>query len=251
MGLLRGIYANSGETVEGLAINMNRTIDQALRFDVVGPTPGLRGPDRVAVRAAVQVAGEGYAILPNAELTMPVEGGSGLSIIGLPALVGDLQGARYVLGARAFTGVSRSAPSSVLSLITAAESSQLISISGFLPVPTLSVGAGDAAFWGGELAVVYDDAAGVVSLARYDIRSGGGLVTWTVAAPPAAKSFRLPDLSRLPEGGLLPGTLDVSVSLASVADFDYGALTSEQLSRFSWQAYATDVARARYEPSAP
>ena len=54
----------------------------------------------------------------------------------------------------------RSAPSSVLSLVTAAESSQLISISGFLPVPTLTVGAGDAPFWDGELAVAFDDAAG-------------------------------------------------------------------------------------------
>jgi hypothetical protein len=251
MGLLRGIYGNSGETLDGLVINMNRTIDQALRFDVVGPAPGARGPDRVAVRAAIQVAGEGYAILPNAEITTPVEGGSGLSIIGLPALVGELQGSRYVLGARAFTGVARSAPSSVLSLVTAAESSQLISISGFLPVPTLTVGASDEPFWGGELAVAFDDATGAVDLVRYDIRSGGGLVTWSVAAPPSATSFRLPDLSLLPEGGLLPGNLDISVSLARIDEFEYATLTSEQLSRFSWQAYATDVGRARHEPSAP
>jgi hypothetical protein len=251
MGLLRGIYANPGDTLDGFSISMSHTIDQALRFDVVGPAPGVRGPDRVSVRAAVQVAGEGYAILPNAEITTAVEGGSGLSIIGLPALVNEFAGSRYVLGARAFTGVTRSAPSSVLSLVTAAESSQLISISGFLPVPTLTVGAGDAPFWGGELAVAFDDQAGAVSLVRYDIRSGGGLVSWSVAAPPTTTSFRLPDLSRLPEGGLLPGNLDISVSLARVDEFEYGALTSEQLSRFSWQAYATDVARARYEPSAP
>jgi IPT/TIG domain len=251
MGLLRGIYASPGDTVEGLAIVMNRTVDQALSFDVVGPVPGARGPDRIAVHAAVKVAGAGYAILPNVELTTPVAGGSGLSIIGLPALVGELQGSRYVLGARASTGVTRSAPSSVISLISAPESSQRISVSGFLPVPTLTVGASDAPFWGGELAVAFDDAAGAVSLVSYDIRSGGGLVSWSVVAPPTATSFRLPDLSRLPEGGLLEGTLDVSVSLASVADFEYAALTTEQLSRFSWLAYATDVARARFEPSVP
>jgi hypothetical protein len=200
----------------------------------------------------VQVAGEGYAILPNAEVTTPVAGGSGLSIIGLPALVGDLSGSRYVLGARAFTGVARSAPSSVLSLITAGEASELISIEGFLPVPTLSVGSTQSALWGGELAVAFDDAAGAVSLVRYDIRSGGGVVSWSVAAPPTATSFRLPELSGLPEGGgLLTGPLDVSVSLAKVADFDYSRMTSDQLARFSWQAYATDVARARYEPPAP
>jgi hypothetical protein len=251
MGLLRGIYANPGDTVEGLAINMSRTIDQALRFDVVGPTPGARGPDRLAVRAAVQVAGEGYAILPNAEIMAPVEGGSGLSIIGVPALVGELSGSRYVLGARAFTGVGRSAPNSVLSLITATEPSQLISINGFLPVPTLSVGTADAAFWDGQLAVAFADPSAAVSLVRYDIRSGGGLVSWTVVTPPSATSFRLPDLSLLPEGGLIAGTLDVTVTLARVDAFDYATLTSEQLSRFSWQAYATDAVDASYEPSAP
>ena len=76
-------------------------------------------------------------------------------------------------------------------------------------------------------------------------------MSWSVAAPPAHRAVRLPDLSRLPEGGLVAGTLDVSVSLANVTELDYSTLTSEQLSRFSWQAYATDVARARYEPTAP
>jgi len=251
MGLLRGLYGNPGDTIEGLAINMSRTIDQSLRFDIVGPAPGAKGPDRVAVRAAVQVGGAGFAILPNAELTAPVSGGNGLAIIGLPALVGDLEGSQYVLGARAFTGVGRAAPTSVLPLITAAESSQLISVSGFLPVPTLSVGQNAALAWNGELGVSFDAASGAVSLVRYDVRSGGGLVSWAIAAPPTAAGFRLPDLSRLPEGGLLAGELDVGVSLASVEGFDYATLSSEQLSRFSWQAYATDVARARYVPTAP
>jgi hypothetical protein len=249
MGLVRGLYANPGETIEGLAIVMNQTVDQALRFDVVGPVPGARGPDRVAVRAAVQVAGEGYAILPNAELTTPVAGGSGLALVGLPPLQGAFEGSRYVLGARAYTGVSRSAPSSVLPLITASESSELISVTGFLPVPTLSVGASEALAWTGELGVAFADPEGEVSLVRYDVRSGGGLINWTIASPPSTLSVRLPDLSLLPEGGLITGALEVSVSLAHVDELEYGALTSEQLSRLSWQAYATDVARTRYESS--
>ena len=251
MGLVRGLYANPGDTIEGLAIVMDRTIDQALRFDIVGPVPGARGPDRVTVRAAVQVAGEGYAILPNTELQAPVAGGSGLSIIGVPALGNALEGSRYVIGARAYTGAAGSAPSSVLPLITAAEASTTIAIDGFLPVPTLSLGATDALTWNGELGIAFEDASARVSLVRYDLRTGGGLVNWSVAAPAGHRNVRLPDLSRLPEGGLVAGTLDVSVSLANVPELDYATLTSEQLSRFSWQAYATDVARARYEPTAP
>lgn len=250
MGLLRGVFGNPGDVVEGLAINMSRTIDQSLRFDVVGPVPGAKGPDRVAIRAAVQVGSAGYAILPNAELTTPVSGGSGLAIIGLPALVGELEGSRYVLGARAFTGIGRAAPTSVIPLITAAESSQQISVDGFLPVPTLSVGQDASLAWNGELGVTFDTASDAVSVVRYDVRSGNGLISWAIAAPPTATTFRLPDLSRLPEGGLLAGELDVSVSVASVEGFDYAALSSEQLSRASWRAYATDVSRSRYVPAA-
>jgi hypothetical protein len=239
MGLLRGVFANSGDTVEGLAIRMERTIDQALRLDITGPVPGAEGPDRVAVRAAVQVSGSGYAILPNAELQTPVAGGNGLTLIGLPALTGAFEGSRYVVGARAFTGVGRSAPTSVLPLITAAEASQPIAVTGFLPIPTLRVGAEGALGWDGELAVQFDDPNAAVSVVRYDIRSGGGLITWSVAAPPGATR------------DMISGQLDVSVSLASVEEFDFATLTSEQLQRAAWRAYATDVARTRYQPSAP
>jgi hypothetical protein len=139
----------------------------------------------------------------------------------------------------------------VLPLITAAEASQTIAIDGFLPVPSLSVGTTDALTWSGELGVAFEDASARVSVIRYDLRSGAGLVTWLVVAPPSHRAVRLPDLSRLPEGGLIAGTLEASVSLANVAELDYAALTSQQLSRASWQAYATDVARARYEPTPP
>ena len=89
---------------------------------------------------------------------------------------------------------------------------------------------------------------------RRSATSAAGVFASTSACTAAIRSavgFRLPDLSRLPEGGLISGELDVGVSLASVEGFDYATLTSEQLSRFSWQAYATDVARARYVPTAP
>jgi hypothetical protein len=246
MGLLRGLYGNPGETIDGVAIKMDRTLDQALSFDVVGPTPGAEGPDRLAVRAAVEVAEQSYAILPNADVEAGVAGGTGLTIVGLPALVGDLAGSRYVVGARAFNGVSRTPPTSVLPLITALEPSQTIAVNGFLPVPTLSLGANEALAWNGDVGVAFVDGQARVSLIRVDLRSAGGLISWTVAAPSSAPSFHLPDLSILPEGGLLPGALDVSVSLANIPDFDYGALTSEQMARFGWQAYATDVDTTRY-----
>jgi hypothetical protein len=247
MGLLRGLYGNPGETIDGVAIPMDRTLDQALHFDVIGPTPGAEGPDRVSLHAAVEISDQSYAILPNAEIGAGVAGGTGLAIVGLPALVGDLEGSRYVVDARAYNSITRSPPTSVLPLITALEPSQTIPVNGFLPVPTLSLGSTETLAWSGDVSVSFADPDSRVSLVRYSLSSANGLIAWSVTAPPSATTFHLPDLSRLPEGGLIAGALDASVSLANITEFDYGAVTSEQMFRSGWEAYATDVATTRYD----
>jgi hypothetical protein len=89
-----------------------------------------------------------------------------------------------------------------------------------------------------------------VSLVHYDVRSGAGLVTWSIVAPPTAAPFRLPDLSVLPEGDLVPGAIEIVGSLASLPDVDYSELRSAQMRRGAWAAYATDIASSRYERSA-
>ncbi len=249
MGMLRGLYGNPGDVLEGLAIAMDRTLDQALRLDIVGPLPAVRGPDRLEVRVAVQVTGSGFAILPNARREGPLAGMVGETVVGLPALVGDLAGASYSVGAQAFTGAGRAAPLSVLSLLTARDTTAPVVVGGFVPVPTLTFGSDDQINWNRELGVSFAGTGTEVSLVRYEIRSGEGLVTWSVNAPPAAAAFRLPDLSLLPEGDLLPGALDIVVSLARVPELDYAKLESEQLFRFSWEAYAVDVGSTRYDPS--
>jgi hypothetical protein len=56
----------------------------------------------------------------------------------------------------------------------------------------------------------------------------------------------LPDLSRLPDADILPGNLDVVVSLAGLPDFDYSQLDLADLRRSAWPAYAMDRAATRY-----
>src|SRR6185436_11321019 len=53
LGLLRGIYADPGETIEGLSIAMDVTLDQALTLELDEPTKSDRGPDRLNVSVAV------------------------------------------------------------------------------------------------------------------------------------------------------------------------------------------------------
>jgi hypothetical protein len=86
-----------------------------------------------------------------------------------------------------------------------------------------------------------------VDLIHYAVSSGAGLITWSIIAPPGVPAVELPELGRLPQGDLLPGALDVVVSLASVPELDYAQLELEQIRRAAWQAYAVDVAPTRYE----
>ena len=74
-----------------------------------------------------------------------------------------------------------------------------------------------------------------------------GSYPWSVIAPPGQPAVELPELGLLPEGGILPGAVDVVVSLASVPELDYAQLELEQIRRAAWQAYAVDVAPTRYE----
>ncbi len=250
MGVLRGLFGEPGETIDGVSIPMDLTLDQALTFDVAAPSAGTRGPDRLDVRVAVQISNSGFAIFPNTLLESPISTSGSLDLIGLPALVGDLAGSQYVVGARAATGVGRSLPQSVLSLITAREPSSPIAVSGFVPVPSLTVGSTDGLTWNGELGVSWSGEGRPVSVVLYEVRSGSGLVTWSIAAPPSAGPPRLPDLGKLPSGGLVPGGIEVVVSLASMEEFDYAELATLQLRRFSWDAYASDAGSGRYEPPA-
>jgi hypothetical protein len=247
LGILRGIYADPGESIEGLSIPMDITLDQAITLDLEEPTPSGRGPDRLDVSVAVQTGDQGFLLLPNLSVEAPVPGSSSLGLVGLPALLRGLAGSEYAISVRAVTGAAASLPQSVLPLITAREASQPIPVRSFVPVPSLSVGSTAQGAWNRSLAVSWTDRGRSVDLVEYLITSGSGLISWTVATPPDVASVELPDLSGLPQGDLLPGALDVTVSLAGLDDFDYAKLELRQLRRQSWQAFALDVAPSHYE----
>jgi hypothetical protein len=187
--------------------------------------------------------------LPNALLETPLRGGENLGLIGVPALVGDLEGARYAIAARAVPDSGLGAPLSVLPMITAENTIGTIVVDNFIPVPTLAIGSSAELAWNRELGTSWSGAGREVSLVHYDVRSGAGLVTWSIVAPPTAAAFRLPDLSALPEGDLVPGAIEIVVSLAHLPEVAYSELRSEQMRRGAWAAYAADVANSRYEPS--
>ena len=99
--------------------------------------------------------------------------------------------------------------------------------------------ADNGAWTGTELAWAWLPGGESVDLSVLTLSTGGGLVNWTVAAPPGVTQTKLPDLSQLGLG--LSGPITIGVSVAHIVDFDYGSLRYRQLGDRGWNAYATDV----------
>jgi hypothetical protein len=78
--------------------------------------------------------------------------------------------------------------------------------------------------------------------------SGGGLVTWTIAAPGSARSFDVPDLRAIPGDflSLQAGEIDSILYTARLDNFTYGKLRYGNLTSGSWSAYAFDFLHGTY-----
>jgi hypothetical protein len=247
MGLTKGVGAKPGGVTSSIYINVDVPLDHALTLSVGGPKATKKGPDRAQASVAVRVGEQGYAILPVSQQTRLLPISEPFRFVGVPPLVGSLLGTQYVATARAYTGEIDSTPRSVVGLLASTTTSQTITLDEFVEVPVLDVPGTNGGFSGQDLATSYAAGGASVELTVYEIQSGGGLMSWTIAAPAGKNSIRLPDLRALdPELALLPGPITIGVTVAHIDEFDYGALRYRQLDRRGWDAYATDVFYAHY-----
>jgi len=246
-GLVRGVGTKPGSTTSNVFIEIDVPLDQALSIRAGGPDPTPRGPDRLFSSVAVRVADQGYAILPISQATRLLPVTEGIDFVGLPALVGSLGGAQYVATARAATGVIEGTPRSVAGLLATTTTSQTLVLEEFVQVPALSTPALNGTWNGVDLATSSAAGGASVALTVYEIESGGGLSTWTLAVPGGNRTVKVPDLRSLGSDlGPIKGPLSISVTAAHIAVFDYGSLRYRQLDRRGWDAYATDVFLVHY-----
>ncbi len=246
MGVVRGVSALPGVTTSDIFIPIDIPLDHTVRIAASTPAPGPRGPDRAGFSVAVEVETDGYAILPTSVQSQVLPVSRTLSFVGLPALSGALTGTRYVASALAGTGPLLTAPLSQVGAL--ASSSESIDLASFVPVPLLDSPAFGGAWDGRHLSVSFGPSTATIDITVLKLESGGGLVSWQVAAPGGARDFTLPNLGHaFPPGALVPGNVSISVYGAHIEGFDYGNARYRDLAPRGFDAYSLDVFPAHTE----
>lgn len=242
MGFVKGVSSKPGEVTSNIYIEMDIPLDQALVVKTAAPTSTPKGPDRMRVSAAVAVGELGFALLPNADKTAPLPGSPSFSFVGMPPLVGALNGTSYVVSARAVTGKSATLPESVARELATNTTSQTIDVQDFVGIPSLQTPPNNTLWNGRDVGFSVTPGPLTVDLSVLRIASPSALSTWTVAIPNGKKQVELPELASLDVQAALPkGSLTFVVTAAHIDGFDYGSLRYRELEERGWNAHASDV----------
>jgi IPT/TIG domain len=247
MGLTRGVAVGPNETQSNIYISVDVLLDHELSVDATGPTPTLRGPDRMDANLAIQIGSEGYVLLPNGKLTSLLPPSAPFHFVGIPPLAGALTGQRYVATASAVTGAAEGTPRSSVGLFATVTDDTTLGVGAFIELPQLVSPASSAVWDRASFDLTSVPGGPTPDLTLLDVSSGNGLITWRVIAPGAPDHIEVPDLSSVdPTLALIDGPLAIDVHFATIDDFSYGALTSAELAPQGWRAYAEDVFFATY-----
>ncbi len=246
MGLARGASAQAGVQTVGVDIPMASLLDHTVTLAPQPPAAGPRGPDRFQANLAISLATNAFAILPSSAKSRALPLAGTVPFIGVPPLSGALATESYVISASAVTGPSQGAPASVIARFKTTDTSNVLTVAGFLGVPVLSEPS--TGKWSGRS--LKFTATSTLDLVQATISSAGGLVAWTVIAPGGTREVALPDLASPLLGadplGLRRGPLQTTLYIARIDSFDYAKLRSGQLSSASWNAYAIDTLNGDY-----
>lgn len=246
MGIVRGVSAAPGAVTDDIFIPIDIPLDHAVVIQTDGPSAGPRGPDRARLSVAVEVEKSGYAVFPTGrqQAILPIQ--QQVSFVGLPPLSGELAGARYIASALAGTGPTLTAPLSQVGRF--ASMTEMVTLDSFVPVPVLDAPAFGASWNGRQVSYRFAASPAPVDLTVLNIESGGGLVTWLVAAPGGSRTVNLPDLgAAFPEGAIEPGSVSILVYGARVGGFDYTRLGYGKLQPSGFDAFSLDVFPVHFE----
>lgn len=246
MGIARGVSVLPNQLSTGVLIPMKKTLDHTLTMTVSAPSPGPKGPDHLHATTSIMLGNDGFVILPIGQKNplLPLQGD--VDFVGVPNLDGDLSGATFWSTAKAATGPTHGAPLSAIGRILSNDTSQALSVNGFVGVPTLTTPADNAAWDTAHLATSFAQGGSPIDLVVFDVVSGNGLAHWLVAQPNVNATATLPDISGFPMASLIPGAIQIGVYGAHIEAFDYKKLRYRQLRPAGMSAYSLDFFHAHF-----
>jgi hypothetical protein len=249
MGVVKGVPVVPNQVTSGVYISMTKTLDQVLTLDLAGPTPGLKGPDRIRTTVAVQLGNDGFAILPNGQKTpfLPFKGL--LPFVGVPSLDDQLKGSTFYITARGGTGDVLSTPLSVINRVLATSTAAPVPVKGFVGIPALVTPQANDAWDRMHLSAKYGPGV-VPQVSVWDITSGNGLAHWLIAVPKADHAIEVPDLSSFvaDNAALPPGPIVLSLTGGTLDKFNYNKLRYRDLRPSGMTAYSQDTFAAHIDP---
>jgi hypothetical protein len=247
MGLVRGVSAPAGRTVDDVFIRIDVPLDQSLTLSIDGPEPTSQGPDRLQAAVAVRVGAEGYAILPQGNVEALLGSTQTAQFVGVPALSGSLAGTSYVTAVSAVTGKSGGMPMSTLAWLETTATDKPIAVGPFVEVPVLTEPEVNGTWNGRDLRWSFAASGLDASLAIVDVETAGGLYDWRIVAPGDARSVELPDLGAVnPDLAWPTGQQTIVITRAQIKDFQYSALRYRDITDRGWTAYAANQFLSNY-----
>jgi hypothetical protein len=242
MGVTRDVITFAGATTTGVDITLDLPLDHTLGVEVPAPERVDGAPDRVEVRAYVDLGAEGL-LVPGTLRTNVVEGRASPSRYGLPgqpAFRGPLADAVWRAEAVWRTGPRRTVPWSGARAFGAPAFDDRVVLPAFLGVPALlrprsraELLAAPTFRWRFE--------GPAPDFFELRIREQGGDVAWSALLAGDLRALSLPDLSevdglRFGRGAAITGTL-VAVNAGDFDAFRYEALRSAGWRRWASQSF--------------
>ena len=256
MGVARNVLAGPGETVTGVDVVMNIPLDHYLEMEVAElPMEARTGPDRFALRANIDLGGEGI-IVPivndvNLDIVRRRDASRAFRFVSQPALDGALTDGRYRTEAGWVTGDFDAQPFTyvVQSGVTAVDST--IVMDGFLGIPQATSPAFGERFpsdrvlrWTADGPT--PDLHAIVMYDPVEPCAFGPCVAWRHYVPGSVTEAPIPDLSSI-EGidDINAGFVTWAVFAIGIEGFDFDEFSYRHLNDRYWYRWSLDAYTAQ------
>ncbi len=237
MGVGRNILGSPRAEITNVRVYMNIPLDHQTEVRVEGLPGAVRNePDRLRVEGFIDLGGEGVIARPDITVNRRTADDP-FFLVALPAFTGAIADARLTVRGIYGTGQFLSAPYSIVIASGITSPDDTVRLRNWVGIPDVTAPA-DTGVLPPDRTVRFDVSGGSPDM--WWLNLSGDVFYWQSFTPGAARSFSLPDVSRVMGFNDLPSgqPLYVNITGFRLPGFVYNDLRFNWLSQFNWTAYA-------------